>query len=104
MLMHYRSLPSMPVIYALTPPTEFKLKNRKAVKYDMLKEAVNEMTAGIKTLAGELDIKVIDINAATSSRPEHFSFDGIHANNEGEKHIAEMVYAAIRANVLGSSS
>jgi acyl-CoA thioesterase-1 len=104
MLMHYRSLPSMPVIYALTPPTEFKLKNRKAVKYGMLKEAVDEMTAGIKTLAGELDIKVIDINAATSSCPEHFSFDGIHANNEGAKHIAKMVYAAIRANVLGSSS
>jgi len=104
MLMHYRSLPSAPVIYALTPPTEFKLKNRKAVKYGMLKEALDEMTAGIKNLAAELDIEVIDINAATSSRPEDFSFDGIHANNEGAKYIAETVYAAIRSGVSSSSS
>jgi lysophospholipase L1-like esterase len=84
----------------LTPPTEFKLKNKKAVKYGMIKEAVDEMTAGIKYLAGELDIKVIDINADTASHPEHFSFDGIHANTEGAKHIAEAVYAAIRAKCL----
>jgi hypothetical protein len=38
MLTHYRSLPSRPVMYALTPPTVFKLKNKKAVKYGMLKE------------------------------------------------------------------
>jgi acyl-CoA thioesterase I len=104
MLMHYRSLPSAPIVYALTPPTEFKLKNKKTVRYRMIKEAVDEMTAGIKNLAGDLDINFIDINAATSSHPEHFSFDGIHANTEGAKHIAETVYAAIRAKVLGSSS
>ena len=40
MIAHYSSLASKPLIYALTPPTEFKLKNHKAVKYDMVKEAV----------------------------------------------------------------
>jgi acyl-CoA thioesterase I len=96
MLTHYRSLPSRPVVYALTPPTEFKLKGKKAVKYGMIKEAVDEMNSGIKKLANELDIQVIDINAATSFHPEHFSFDGIHANAGGARHIAETVYAAIK--------
>jgi acyl-CoA thioesterase I len=104
LLGHYRSLPSRPVVYALTPPTEFKLKNKRAVKYGMSKEAVDEMTAGIKKLANELDIQVIDINAATSAHPEHFSFDGIHANAAGARHIAETVYAAIRTNTPGCSS
>jgi hypothetical protein len=61
----------------------------------MIKAAVDEMTAGIKQLARDLDIQVIDINAATASHPEHFSFDGIHANVGGAKHIAETVYTAL---------
>jgi lysophospholipase L1-like esterase len=101
MLTHYRTLPSNPVVYALTPPTEFVLKNKKAVKYGMIKEAVDEMTAGIKRLAGDLGIEVIDINATTSSHPEFFSFDGVHANAQGAKHIAETVYAAMGAKVPG---
>jgi hypothetical protein len=72
------------------------------VKYGMLKEAVDEMTAGIKKLASELDIEVIDINAATSSHLEHFSFDGIHADASGAKHVAETVYAAMRAKAPGA--
>jgi acyl-CoA thioesterase I len=96
LLNHYRSLPSKPIVYALTPPTEFKLKNKRSVNYGMIKEAVDEMTAGIKELAKALDIEVIDINAATAAHPEHFSFDGIHANARGAKHIADTAYAAVR--------
>jgi lysophospholipase L1-like esterase len=99
MVAHYSSLASRPLIFALTPPTEFKLKNRKTVKYDMIKEAVDEMTVGIKTIARRLGVEVIDINAATAPHPEHFSFDGVHANARGAKHIAETVYAAIRTKV-----
>jgi acyl-CoA thioesterase-1 len=95
MVTHYRSLPSTPMLYALTPPTEFKLKNKKSVKYGMVQEAVEEMTVGIRQLASELGIEVIDINAATASHPEYFSFDGVHANAGGAKCIAETVNAAI---------
>ena len=102
MVIHYRSLPSRPIVYALTPPTQFILKNHKAVKYSMVKEAVNEMTAGIKKLANELDIAVIDINAATAPHPEYFSFDGVHANVKGARHIAETVYAAIGPKLLAA--
>jgi acyl-CoA thioesterase-1 len=96
MLAHYSSLASKPLIYALTPPTEFKLKNQVSVRYDMIKEAVDEMTVGIKKMAQELGIEVIDINTATAPHPEHFSFDGVHANATGAKHIADTIYAAIR--------
>jgi acyl-CoA thioesterase I len=99
MLTHYSSLASNPLVYALTPPTEFKLKNQNAVKYGMNKEAVQEMTVGIKKIAQELGVEVIDINAATAPHPEHFSFDGVHANAKGAKHIAETVCAAIRVKI-----
>jgi acyl-CoA thioesterase I len=99
MLTHYSSLPCKPLVYALTPPTEFKLKNQKSVKYGMNREAVDEMTVGIKTLAQQLSIEVIDINAATAPHPEHFSFDGVHANAKGAKHIAETIHAAIRTKL-----
>ena len=99
MLTHYSSLPSKPLVCALTPPTQFKLKHQKAVKYGMNKQAVQEMTVGIKKIAQELGVEVIDINAATAPYPEHFSFDGVHANAKGAKHIAETVYAAIRSKV-----
>jgi acyl-CoA thioesterase I len=103
MLLYYRSLSPKSSLYALTPPTEFVLKNKKAVKYGMNKKAIDEMTAGIKTLSAYVGVEVIDINAATASRPEHFSFDGIHANAAGAKHIAETVYMAIRGRRPGDS-
>jgi acyl-CoA thioesterase-1 len=99
MLSHYSSLGSKPKVYALTPPTEFKLKNKKTMRYGMSQEAVDEMSAGIKKVAAELGVEVIDINAATAPHPEHFSFDGVHANAKGARHVAETIYAAIRAKV-----
>jgi acyl-CoA thioesterase-1 len=96
MLTHYRSLPSKPIVYALTPPTLLTRKGKKAARFGMIKEAVAEMTAGITKLAREFDLEVIDINAATSSRREYFSFDGVHANGQGATYIAGVVYAALR--------
>ena len=104
LLTHYSSLASRPVIYALTPPAAFKLENQNALKFSMIDEAAREMTAGIKTLAGELGIEVIDIKAATAPHPEYFSFDGIHANAQGAMHIAETVYAAIRDRISKAGS
>ena len=96
LLMHYRSLPSQPIVYALTPPTAFRLKGKKAVKYGMSQQALNEMTGGIRKLASELNIGMIDINAATASHPEYFPSDGIHANADGARFIAETVYSALK--------
>lgn len=99
MLAHYSSLASKPLIYALTPPTEFVLENHATVRYEMIKEAADEMTVGIKKMAQELGIEVIDIHSATAPHPEHFSFDGVHANVKGAKHIAATIYAAIGTKV-----
>jgi ketosteroid isomerase-like protein len=57
----------------------------------------------IKQLARLLDIRVIDSSAATSSHSEHFSFDGIHANAGGAKHVAEVVYTALAPAILKSA-
>ena len=57
------------------------------------------MTVGIKRMVQELGIEVIDIHTATAPHPEHFSFDGVHANAKGAKYIADTVYAALRVKV-----
>jgi lysophospholipase L1-like esterase len=95
LLAHYRGLPSKPVVYALTPPTEFRLRNQRRVRYGMIQHSIDEMTRGIKQIALEIGVPVIDINAATAAHPEHFSFDGVHANLAGATHIAHTIYAAI---------
>lgn len=95
MLRRYQSLPSNPVVYLMTPPTEFVEKNKIVVNYDMSNEIIDEIAGAIKILAEKENIKVIDINTATASHPECFIFDGVHPNAAGAKVIAETVCKAI---------
>jgi len=95
MLTHYRSLPAKPVVYLLTPPEEFIVRNRAAIHYNMSNEIVHEITSAIKLLAEKEKLKVIDINAATATHPECFKLDGIHPNAAGARVIAETVYKGI---------
>ena len=95
MVIHYRSLPSNPVIYVMTPPKQFIVRNNAVVYFDMSDEIVDEMARAIKTLAEAENLNVIDINAITASHPECFWLDGVHPNAAGARIIAESVYAAI---------
>ena len=92
---HYRSLPGRPVVYAMTPPTEFSTGRHAAHSNVLENNRICEITESIKKLADEMGFDVIDINAATRSHPECFWFDGIHPDAEGAKIIAETVYAKL---------
>ena len=98
MLVHYRSLPSNPVVYVMTPPRMFLVRGKTVVYYKMSNEVIDTMARAIKILAEEENIKVIDINAATTSHPECFWLDGVHPNAAGARIIAETVYEEILGN------
>ncbi len=93
---HYRSLPSHPAVFMMTPPTQFPVENYTKVIHSMHNERLDEITAAITKMGEEHIIRVIDINAATKNHPECFKFDGIHPDAGGAKIIAETVFAAIR--------
>ncbi len=95
MLEHYLSLSSQPVVYAMTPPTEFSTSKRARVINMPSNERISKMTESIKQLAEEIAVGVIDINAATKNHPECFRFDGVHPDANGAKIIAETVYTEL---------
>jgi acyl-CoA thioesterase I len=100
---HYRSLPSHPIIYMLTPPTQFSVENCTRVIHTMNNDRLDAITEAIKKMAEEppitaIKMNVIDINTATKNHPECFKFDGIHPDASGAKIIAEMVYASLTPN------
>ena len=95
MVAHYQSLLSKPLVYLMTPPAQFIVRNNNSVNFNMSVEIINEMTRTIKKLGENENLTVIDINAATFSHPECFWLDGVHPNAAGAKIIAETVYAAI---------
>jgi len=95
MLEHYLSLSCHPVVYALTPPTEFSLGKRAGANNTLMNERISKMTESIKILAEEMAVDVIDVNAATRNHSECFRFDGIHPDAMGAKIIAETVYTAL---------
>lgn len=95
MVEHYRTLSSQPVVYILTPPTQFPVENYTKVIHTMNNDKLDEITAAITELGEERGIHVIDINAATKKHPECFKFDGIHPDAAGAKIIADTVHAAL---------
>ena len=99
MIQHYRALPSHPVVYMMTPPTQFPVENYTKVIHSMNNDKLDDITAAIKKLGEELQIGVIDINAVTKSHQEFFRFDGIHPDAGGAKIIAETVCAALTSKI-----
>ncbi len=92
---HYVSLPSRPKVYIMTPSTQFPVENYTKVIYKMNNDRLDEITAALKKLAEELDLPVIDVNAATKTHPEFFCFDGLHPDAGGARLIAETAYKAL---------
>jgi lysophospholipase L1-like esterase len=96
MLEHYRSLPSKPIVYLMTPAKAFIIRGRNIVNYNMSDMVIDEISAAIKLLATQENVDVIDIHAATALHSECFRLDGIHPNAAGAKIIAESVYEALK--------
>ena len=95
LLEHYLSLPCHPVVYAMTPPTEFWTRNHIRVFDRPENQRVSKMAESIKGLSEVMPVGVIDINAATKNHPECFRFDGIHPDANGAKIIAETAYTEL---------
>jgi lysophospholipase L1-like esterase len=95
MVAHYQSLPSRPTVYVMSPPRAFIANGESALRFDISKEAVDEITVGLKKFAEERNLGFIDINAITETHAEYYAFDGIHPNAAGTKLIAEAVYATL---------
>ncbi|NLA86879.1 MAG: hypothetical protein GX847_06255 [Clostridiales bacterium] len=92
---HYISLPSRPEVYIMTPSTQFPVENYTKVIHKMNNDRLDEITAALKKLAEELDLPVIDVNAATKTHLEFFCFDGLHPDAGGARLIAETAYEAL---------
>jgi acyl-CoA thioesterase I len=103
LIAHYQALPSRPVVVAMTPPAQFRVKGEPKVRYGMVESSIPEMAAAIKHAAADLGVPVIDVHAQTLARPDTFAFDGIHINAKGGAHIAAVVMAGLeRANLIGA--
>lgn len=98
LLRHYADLPSQPVIYIMTPPTQFPCDNYTKVVHTMNNDRLDVITDALIKLGEELQVSVIDIHTATKTHPEFFSFDGLHPDAGGARLIAETVYAFLIAH------
>ena len=84
-----RSLPAKPRIYICTPcpvvgSGAFQIKNA----------CVTEEVGWVKELAAELNVGLVDINAAFAGKP-HLLPDKVHPNEEGATLLAGTVYSAL---------
>ncbi len=94
-LQHYRSLPTKPTVYLLTPPAQFAVGANEAINFEMSDEVAGEMAEAIRRLGAEEHAPVIDIHALTARHPECFAVDGIHADAAGTMMIAKAVVEKI---------
>lgn len=89
----YQSLPTEPEIWLVTPPPIYE----NAYDWDntILEQQVIPQ---IQQVAQELNLPLIDVNAALTNCPDYFG-DGIHPNAEGASLITETIYQAISVTV-----
>jgi lysophospholipase L1-like esterase len=90
MIRHYRGLASKPRVYIATPPTVFP--PRTSGMSTIRNEKVSQIASAIKELGKKLRVSVIDVNKKTADHPECFGSDGVHANKNGAKLIANIVF------------
>jgi len=81
----YRSLESNPEIWLVNPPPLFE-NNLNLSNTNLLQNII----PCIEQVAVELDLQVIDVNAALEDCPEYFG-DGVHPNTEGATLIARTI-------------
>jgi len=81
----YQSLESNPEIWLANPPPLFE-NNLNLSNTNLLRNII----PCIEHVAVELDLQVIDVNAALDDYPEYFG-DGVHPNTEGATLIARTI-------------
>jgi len=85
LIKEYQSLECNPEIWLVNPPPLFE-NNLNLSNTNLLRNII----PCIEQVAVELDLKVIDVNAAFEDCPEYFG-DGVHPNTEGSTLIARTV-------------
>jgi acyl-CoA thioesterase-1 len=95
---HYQSLPSHPRIFLVTPPRAFLVKGRDAIPYGIRADVVDEIASSVRTTAKELDLPLIDVNAATTTHAELFAQDGVHPDAAGSRLVAETIFQALSSS------
>jgi acyl-CoA thioesterase-1 len=91
----YRSLPSNPQVFLMTPTSAFLKKGKTEVAFKISDLTIeNEIIPIVKRVAEETNTLVIDIFSATKGHPEYFP-DGVHPNAIGNKAIAQTIYTVL---------
>jgi acyl-CoA thioesterase-1 len=99
---HYRTLPSTPRIFVMTPPAVYGHGRAGKVKYTVSTEAIDQMCAVVRDLAREEGLGLVDAHAATLGHPELFWFDGVHPNAAGAALIAQAAYEVVAPELASS--
>ncbi|MBR1841975.1 MAG: hypothetical protein IJ788_01725 [Oscillospiraceae bacterium] len=91
----YRALPNAPRVILMTPPSCFPDKKIGLIPFDISAEVIDrDIVPIVKSVASELGLQVIDLNAFTAGRAEWFA-DGVHPNEVGNRAIAEFIAGAL---------
>ncbi len=88
----YQTLETSPEIWLVKPPPIFD--NNLNLNNTSLKQ---EIIPKIEQAASELNLPMIDVNAALSGYPQYFG-DGVHPDENGALVIANEIIQAINAN------
>ena len=94
-LQEYQEAAQIKVV-VLTPPSCFVDRQTGVVGYEIDKSVVDGPLYQItKETARSLDLPLIDLHAFTDGHEEWFA-DGVHPNKEGNRQIAEFIFANIQ--------
>jgi lysophospholipase L1-like esterase len=99
---HYRTLPSTPRIFVMTPPAVYAHGRAGKMKYTVSPEAIDQMCTVVRDLASEEGLGLIDAHAATLGHPELFWFDGVHPHAVGAGLIAQAAYEVLAPELASS--
>lgn len=91
----YRAMPNSPRVILMTPPSCFPDEKAGKVLFDISAEVIDgDIAPIVRSVASELGLQVIDLNAFTQGHAEWFN-DGVHPNEKGNRAIAEFIAGAL---------
>lgn len=95
----YLNLESKPRIILATVNSGFYVHgdNEGDYMYDINGENINIINEGIKELAVEYGLPLVDTYEITKDHPEWYKLDGIHPDKNGQTAMAEAFYEAVTA-------
>lgn len=92
-------LPNRPRVILMTPPSCFAEEKTGVVGFDIDPAQIDgPIYEIVRSTAEEKKLPCIDLHAFTAGHPEWFD-DGVHPNYEGNRVLAEHLFAAIRSYI-----